>query len=491
MQQEKVMKLYDIISNLKFIGIKNYQELQIESLTCNSKEKVEKGLYFAINGLNHNGHQFAMESVKNGAVCLVVEKYLPLDITQILVEDTRSAMAFISSVFFETYKSPMKIIGITGTNGKTTTTFIIRDILTKLGKKVGLIGTQGIFIGSLMLPPSLTTPDPIKLHETIREMQDNGCEYCVMEISAHAIALNKIDHIMYDAVGITNITKDHLDFFINMDNYVNCKASLFDNKHAKCGVVNTDAKYLKDIVKESNLEILTIGKDGDMKLSSTNQTLNGTRFVINVENQDKLVSTNLIGEYNIYNLLMATGCLIKVGFKMEDILRAIKSTEFMIPGRLNFLKVNANYSVVIDYAHTPDGIKNVLSTVRKLTNGRLITVFGCGGDRDKTKRGEMGEIATGLSDFCVITSDNPRSENPELIINQIIENIDHENYITITDRKRAIEYALGMAKENDIVLLLGKGSETYQEIGGVKFHFSDYEVVDEYFSSLEEGEINA
>ena len=215
-EREVFMQLYDIISNLKFIGIKNYQDKDIEALSCNSKEKLNKGIYFCIKGLHSDGHDFAKESISHGAVCLVVERYLDLPITQILVENVRVAMSFISSVFYETYKSKMKFIGVTGTNGKTTTTFLIREILMKLNKKVGLIGTEGIYINSLMLPAMLTTPDPIDLHKVIKDMENNGCEYCVMEVSAHAIALNKIDDIRYDVVGLTNITKDHLDFFLNM-----------------------------------------------------------------------------------------------------------------------------------------------------------------------------------------------------------------------------------------------------------------------------------
>jgi len=475
------MKLYDIISNLKFLGIKNYQEQDIDSLTCNSKEKVNKGIYFCIKGLNADGHDFASESIKNGAVCLVVEKYLDLPNTQILVENVRSAMSFVSSVFYETYKSKMKFIGITGTNGKTTTTFLIREILMKMGKKVGLIGTEGIYINSLLLPPMLTTPDPINLHKTISDMENNGCEFCVMEVSAHAIALNKIDDINYDVVGLSNITKDHLDFFLNMENYVKCKTSLFDTKHAKSGVINIDAKYCKDIAKKSNIEITTIGKDADLKLISSVQQMKRTSFKVEHKGKQYSSSTNLIGEYNLSNIMLATASLMNLGFSLKEILSVIKTNDFVVPGRFNVLKTDRDFNVVVDYAHTPDGLKNIISTLKKLPHNKIITVFGCGGNRDKTKRSEMGDLAVSLSDYVIVTSDNPRDENPELIIADIVKNITSKNIVKITDRKSAIEYALSIAKENDIVAILGKGNENYQEIKGIKTHFSDYEVVDNFF----------
>lgn len=484
------MKLYDIISNLKFIGIKNYQELDIDALTCDSKEKVNNGIYFCIKGLNRDGHNFAADAINNGVVCLVVEKFIDLPVTQILVENSRAAMSYISSVFYETYKSKMKFVGITGTNGKTTTTYLIREILTKLGKSVGLIGTEGIYINHLLLPATLTTPDPIFLHKLIKDMDNNGCEYCVMEVSAHAIALNKIDNIYYDIVGLTNITKDHLDFFMNMDNYMKCKASLFDYKHAKMGIINTDAKYGKEIAKNSNIEIQTVGKDADFKLIETNKALTGTDFKFQYRDKTFSAHTNLIGEYNISNMMMAISCLINLGIDIKDIINTIKNTEFIVPGRFNVLSVDANFNVIIDYAHTPDGIKNVLTAIKNLPISRLITVFGCGGNRDKTKRKEMGEVATNLSDLVIVTSDNPRFENPELIIDDIMTGIKTNNVYRIENRKNAIEYALKIAKDHDVVAILGKGAENYQDINGVKIPYSDYEVVDNYFKTIKKSEVN-
>lgn len=475
------MKLYDIISNLKFVGIKNYREIDIDALTFNSKEKLNNGMFFCIKGLNQDGHDYAIESLSNGSLCLVVERYLDINVTQILVENARVAMSYIASIFYSTYKSKMKFIGITGTNGKTTTCFVMREILQKLGKSVGLIGTEGIFINNLMLPPMLTTPDPIALHKTIHEMELNGCEYCLMEVSAHAIALNKIDNIYYDVVGLTNITQDHLDFFVNMENYVKCKLSLFNFTHAKVGVVNLDNKYCKDLIKKAGIKIVSFGKDAEYKIDEIKQTFKGTELSFHNSTHNYKFTTNLLGEYNAYNMLMAIICLNQLGFDINDLIKTIKLIDFIVPGRFNMLKIDAKFNVVVDYAHTPDGFKNILSTLKKQNINRLITVFGCGGNRDKSKRKEMGTIAGQLSDIVVVTTDNPRNENPEMIIDDILENPYIEKFIRIVDRKNAIEHALNLANENDVVAILGKGNENYQEIKGVKIPFSDYDVVDEYF----------
>lgn len=473
------MKFYNIISNLKFIGIKNYQDLEIDSLSCRYQEKCTNSIFFCIKGHTQDGHNFATQAMQNGAVCLVVERFLDLPITQILVENTRKAMSYISAVFFQTYAAKMKFIGITGTNGKTTTTFLLREILTKMGHNVGLIGTEGTYINNLMLPPALTTPDPIDLHKLISDMNNNGCEYCIMEVSAHAIALNKIDNILFDVVGLTNITKDHLDFFVNMDNYRKCKFSLFNLNHAKSGIIN--ANYpLKNT--QPNFELATYGEAGDFNLLCTDIGLDGTDFKFQFGDKIFDCHTNLVGQYNVLNLLLAIAVLNKLGFKIEDVLKVVKKATFNVPGRFNLLKTSADFNVIIDYAHTPDGIKNILQAVNLLPIKRVITVFGCGGDRDKTKRPEMGKIASQLSQITVVTTDNPRTENPTLIIDQIVGGLPKDKFVRIEDRKTAIEYALSIAQKDDAVVILGKGAENYQEINGVKMFFSDYQVVDEFFA---------
>ncbi len=483
------MKLYDIISNMKFIGIKYYKDVDIDSLTTNSKQKVSSAIYFAIKGMRYDGHDFAAESVSNGAVCLVVERFLDIPVTQICVENVRTAMSYICQVFYSTYKTKMKFIGITGTNGKTTTSYLLREVLTNLGHRVGLIGTEGIYIGNLLLPPMLTTPDPIVLHKLIREMDDNGCEYCIMEISAHAIALNKIDYIMFDMVALTNITKDHLDFFITMENYIKCKYSLFSPRHAKAGVLNMDGANCKELVKNSLIPLSTIGHDADFRLMNITHTIRGSEFKFEYQQKTYACSTNLMGDYNVYNCLTAIACLVKLGIDIIDILSILKSYQIFIPGRFNMLKLDADFNVLIDYAHTPDGIKNVLNALKQLPVKNIITVFGCGGNRDKTKRAEMGQIACKNSDYVIVTSDNPRDENPDFIIDDITKDNEAKNMVRITDRRSAIEYALTIAKPNDVVAILGKGAESYQEVKGVKYPFSDYDCVDNYFKYSLKGKI--
>jgi UDP-N-acetylmuramoyl-L-alanyl-D-glutamate--2,6-diaminopimelate ligase len=266
-----------------------------------------------------------------------------------------------------------------------------------------------------------------------------------------------------------------------MENYIKCKASLFDVHHAKSGVINIDAKYCKEIAKKSNIEITTLGNSGDFDVLNVTQQFRGTSFKIEHNGKQFACSTNLLGDYNISNLLMATAVLNKLDFSLKEILEVVKTCEFFVPGRFNILKADTDFRIIVDYAHTPDGIKNVLTAIKKLPHNKIITVFGCGGNRDQTKRSEMGDIAVKLSDNVIITTDNPRDENPEMIIDEIVKNITTNDFIRITDRKSAIEYALSIAKPDDIVAILGKGAETYQEIKGVKVHFSDYEVVDNYF----------
>ncbi|MCQ2565090.1 MAG: UDP-N-acetylmuramyl-tripeptide synthetase, partial [Clostridia bacterium] len=291
-------------------------------------------------------------------------------------------------------------------------------------------------------------------------------------------------------VGLSNITKDHLDFFVTMENYQKAKASLFTCKHAKCGVVNADCKENRDAIKNSDLTNMFVGKDCELKIVEIKEGLQATNVEIMWQGKTYKFSTNLIGRYNIDNLMLAIGTLLKLDFNLKDILNVIKTTTFVIPGRFNVLNVNANYAVVVDYAHTPDGIKNILSTLRNLPVNKIITVFGCGGNRDKTKRPEMGKMAVTYSDKVILTTDNPRDETPDLIIDDIVEGNDASKFVRITERKSAIEYALSIAKENDVVAILGKGAETYQEICGVKVPFSDYEVVDNYFKFYDAGEIS-
>lgn len=478
------MKLQQLIKNLQFKGIKNYKNLDIDGLTNDSEQATHNGVYFCLKGSRVDGHNFANQAIQNGAVCLVVERFLDLNITQILVDNSRKAMSQISANFYEFDNSKIRFIGITGTNGKTTTSFVLKQLLEKLGHKVGLIGTEGAYIRNFHLPSSLTTPDPINLHKIIHDMDENEVEYVVMEVSAHAIALNKVDSIMYDVVGITNITQDHLDYFVNMDNYAKAKANLFTSSHTQKAVINIDTQYTKNIAKHTAVPHKTISMLGEADVIVQEQSFDceHTKAVINIDEQDYMLSSNLIGEYNLANSLMAIELCASLGYPVGEVIKAYNSIEFEVLGRMNTLKIPASYSVIVDFAHTPDGLKQVLSTLKEIKKNRLICVFGCGGNRDTGKRSKMGEIASKLADFVVVTSDNPRYENPEQIIADINRGVNKNKSTSITNREDAINYALSIASLGDVVAILGKGNEQTQEINGVKHPYNDYDVVKKFFN---------
>lgn len=479
------MKFQQLIQDISFKGIKNYKNVNIENLTNSSTKDTNNALYFCLKGSRVDGHDYAKEAMDNGAVCLVVERFLDLPVTQILVDNARVAMSNISAKFYDFDKSKIKFVGITGTNGKTTTAFVTRHILQNLGKRVGMIGTEGIYIGDIKMPATLTTPDPIQLHKIIKDMDKNGIEYVVMEVSAHALALHKVDSIMYDVVGISNITQDHLDYFHTMENYAKAKAELFTYKHAKKAIINIDDKYTRAILKNCRIDTQTLSlhRTADIMVEESDFQTNSTHAVVKINNKQHLLNSSLVGEYNLANTLMAVGFCESLGFNLKSILQTLNQSTIVVPGRLNLINT-PNSMVVIDYAHTPDGIEKVLTTLNKIKKGRIIAVFGCGGNRDADKRAKMGEIASNLADYVVITSDNPRYENAYQIIADINKGISRvNNHVNIENRVSAINYALAIAKPDDIVAILGKGNETYQEIQGVKYSYSDYQTVEYYFNN--------
>ncbi len=478
------MKLQELIKDYTFKGLKNFKNIDIENLTNSSTSDTNQGLYFCLKG-KVDGHDYAKEAIENGAIGLVVERFLDLPVPQILVDNSRRAMSTLSAKFYEFDKSSIKFIGVTGTNGKTTTAFVTRHILQNLGKRVGMIGTEGVYIDNIKLPSNMTTPDPIKLHKIIRDMDLKGIEYVVMEVSAHALALNKVDSIMYDVVGLTNITQDHLDYFNTMENYAKAKAKLFTYNQARKAIINIDDKYTRAINKLSEIdtETLSLNRVADIMVEDSDLKVNSTQAVVNIDNKQYMLNSSLTGNYNLANALMAVGFCHSLGFEVSDILQALNASEIVVPGRLNLIKT-PNTTVAIDYAHTPDGIEKVLNTLNTIKKGKLIVVFGCGGNRDSSKRSIMGEVASRLTDFVVVTSDNPRDENPYQIMHEINKGVDASCSATIEQRRSAIQYALNMAGEDDIVAILGKGNEPYQEIKGVKYPYSDYQVVAELSNNL-------
>ena len=473
------MKLSQILYGLsakEIIGL----DAEITGLFHNSAAVKNGGLFFCLKGQKSDGHDFVYDAVEKGAKAVVCQRvFANLNITQIIVDDVRSAMAVISSNFYGHPIKSMKLIGITGTNGKTTTTYIIKSIGEASGKKVGLIGTSGIIIDGKTYPPTLTTPDPIELHSIFRRMADCNTDWVVMEVSAHALALRKMDGIVADIAVLTNCTQDHLDFFKTIENYRLAKSIFFTPEHAKIAVINTDDELGRKICGSGNITCFTYGcqNPADAFGIDYSSDIKGQKFVINMFDKLYEISFALPGKFNMYNSLCAALTCYLLNVSLQDIAIGINNLK-MVKGRFETFS-NGEKQIIIDYAHTPDGLRNILRSIKEFCKGRIITVFGCGGERDRDKRPKMGRTVCEISDYTIITSDNPRSEKPDDIILDIEQGAKDTRglYICITDRLEAIKHAYSVAAKNDIILIAGKGDELYQEINGIKYPFSDLEVV--------------
>lgn len=467
------------LSELGF-DVAEENDVQIYGLACDSA-KVERGyLFFCLVGKENDGHTFAADALSRGAAAVVVERRLALDCIQIEVGDTREAVARAAAAFYGYPSKNLKMIGVTGTNGKTTTTYIIKSIIEAAGHTCGLIGTNAVEYAGEKLPPTLTTPDPIDLHRILSDMVNAGVKYVVMEVSAHALALKKADGIIFEVAAFTNFSRDHLDFFGDMNSYAAAKKSFFSQDHARTAVVNVDDSLGADIVRDVKLNTVTYGVDNpsDVFGIDLNMSAYGLSYVINVFDRVGSVKFNLTGRFNMYNTLCAAAVAEALELPFDAIIQGIRDVK-KIDGRFNIINT-AKCNVIIDFAHTDDGIANILRAVREFAPARIITVFGCGGNRDKTKRSVMGKIVATLSDYCFVTSDNPRFEPPVDIILQIesgIKEIGKTNYTPIVDRKEAIRAALDMAEKDDIVLIAGKGAEQYNDVMGRKQPYNDEKYV--------------
>lgn len=476
------MLLKDLLKNSDYSLLKGQENLEIKNL-CYDNRKVKEGdLFLCVKGFNVDGHSFIEDAIKRGAKAIILEdeKEVDADVTIIKVDNTRKVLAEVSSNFFGNPKDKLKIIGITGTNGKTTSAFIIKSILEKAGKKVGLIGTIANYIGDKKIHTERTTPESFELHELFCDMVKEGVEYCVMEVSSHSLDLYRVYGLEFEAGIFTNLTRDHLDFHKTFDNYYNAKFKLFEN--SKISLVNLDDSYGERVLadlKKNNLEEVTfsINKNSEFKAYEVKSHSNGSEFKLDINNSSEKFTINIPGLYNVHNAL---GCILsayKLGIDIDDIKSGI--SDVTIPGRCEMVAKERNlpYSIIIDYAHTPDGLENILETIKGFVKGRIITVFGCGGDRDKVKRPQMGDIACKLSDIAIVTSDNPRTEEPMAIINDIVKDLNHKNYIVVEKRYDAIEKAINMAEKDDVILIAGKGHETYQILASGTIDFDERKVV--------------
>lgn len=487
------MKISELLKGVSYNKILYEQELNIKKLSMDTRLIEPSSLFFCIEGNNTDSHILYKEAIEHGAVAFVTEKPLKTDKMQIIVDDSRKAMSRISANFYAFDKTKPIIIGVVGTNGKTTITYMIKSILENCGFKVGVIGTLGISYGKVFVEPTLTTPDCIYLHEIMQDMVSCGTQVIVMEVSAHAIALNKVDSIYFDQLIFTNCTEDHLDYFKSMEEYSSVKRSIFKRGKCAAAIVNTDDKLSLDILKEEGLRVYTYAlyNPSDVFAVNLQESKRGAKFVVNMFDKLINVEINMTGGYNVSNALAASTSAFLVGCKLESIAVAFRKMKG-VEGRMQFVESYNGADIFVDFAHTPDGVENALKSLKKVTSGRLICLFGCGGNREKEKRPIMGEIAGKYADFTVITCDNPRFEDPYEIIRQIEEGIRKVTlkYITIQNRRLATGYALSTLKEGDTLVLLGKGGENYQEIMGVKHRYSDVECIKELVATLDfSGEI--
>ena len=473
------MKLSDIIKDIEIKKVIGSTDVNISGIAFNSGEVKPGYVFVCIKGLKADGHDFAQDALDKGAVFVVAEHEISdIASNMLIVENSRNALAKISAAFYDYPHRKFKLIGITGTNGKTTTTYLIKSVLEYNGYKVGLIGTNQNMIGNEILPSKHTTPDSLELMELFDKMAKEGADYVVMEVSSHSLDQDRVAACEFYTGAITNVTQDHLDYHVTMENYVKAKSILFSM--CKVGLVNNDDSSEKTVKENATCKIITYGaeNDADIKAENIKMDEKGVEFDLCYNGEKTKMSLSIPGKFSVYNALTAVGCLLSLDIPAEKIKEGLKEAKG-VKGRIEVVPVNKNYTVIIDYAHTPDGLLNIINTIKGFAKGRVVTLFGCGGDRDKTKRPLMGEIAGKLSDYCIVTSDNPRTEDPSDIIKDILAGISKTDceYTVVENRFDAIEYALDNARENDVILLAGKGHETYQVLKERTIVFDEREIV--------------
>ncbi len=474
------MKLRDLLKNIAVLECTADLGMDIASVHYDSRKVTVNSLFVAISGFASDGNRFIPMALEKGAVAVITAKKPDMDVPYLLVESDRMALAILGCNFYGHPAKAMNMIGVTGTNGKTSTTLLLKQVLEKTkNAKVGLIGTMANMVGDEIIPTERTTPESFELQGLFARMRDAGCTHVVMEVSSHAVTLERIGGVHFDIAAFTNLTEDHLDFHKTMDAYCDAKAELF--RRCDKAVINVDDSYASRFLEAVACPVMTVAEHGNADLTAENVELlsDGIRYQA-VCGKDRMnVQVPIPGRFTVYNTLTVLGIALQLGISLSDAVEALKTVEG-VRGRIEVVPTPGKaYTVLIDYAHTPDGLENVLSSVRDFCRGRIIAVFGCGGDRDPIKRPIMGRIGVKLADFAVITSDNPRTEHPMAIIQDILTGVKPSDgeYIVVEDRKSAIRYAMDIAKKDDIIVLAGKGHETYQDIGGVKIHLDEREVV--------------
>ncbi len=463
-------------------------DCEVNTLTQDSREKTEHGLFFCIMGARVDGHSLAAQAIENGAVALVVTRILDLPVPQVLVSDDRAAMALMAGAFYGHPARKLRMIGVTGTKGKTTTCYFLKAIFEAAGLKTGLMGTTGNMIGDHWMKSSLTTPDPIELHRTLRQMADEGVEIVCMEVSAHAVTMRRLEGVTYEAACFLNLSQDHLDFYGSMERYFEAKKSLFVGGEVKNAALNADDDHTSRIVKDLKIPHSSFGicTNADVFARDIEIHENGVDFHLSLWNELIYpVHLQMMGMFNVYNALAATATALIAGAQPRQVTAGLSSVK-AVPGRAEVLDTHTPFKVILDYSHSPDALENILATSREFTRGRIVVVYGCGGDRDRGKRPHMGRVAGRLADYSILTSDNPRTEDPMSIIRQIEDGAKSIGaaYEVIENRREAIRRALQMGEEGDVIILAGKGHETYQEVNGVKRPFDEKQIVRELLGEM-------
>ena len=483
-------RLNDITRYKGILSINGKENPEINQLVLDSRQITSGDLFFAVKGTGVDAHQFIPQVIEKGCsvvVCSTLLEHLSEQVTYVLVDDVQQSVGYFASAFYDEPSQKLKLIGITGTNGKTTTSTMLFNLVTGFGHKCGLISTVEYIIGDKVYNSTHTTPDPIKLNALLAEMVSNECTYCFMEVSSHSVVQGRINGLNFDGGVFTNITHDHLDYHGTFDNYIKAKKGFFDQLSEEAfALTNADDRNGKVMLQNSKASKYTyaIKGNGDFKCRIMESDFEG--LLLRIDNDE--VWFSLVGEFNAYNLLAVYSTAFLLGFERDAILTKLSGIG-RVNGRFEVYRSKTGIVGIVDYAHTPDALENVLRTINDIrsTNESLVTVVGCGGNRDKEKRPVMGKVAALLSDKLILTSDNPRNEDPETIIQQMSEGVeanDKKKVLQIKDRKEAIRAAIMLCKPKDILLIAGKGHETYQEIAGVKHPFDDRVVLKEIFNQL-------
>lgn len=476
------MKLSRLLRDVNGGDLCGKPEREITGICSDSRRVGQGSLFVAIPGFQSDGHQYIRQAMEQGA-CAVVAQHapdcpVPEGVTLILVDDARRALAQLAAEWYDHPERQLRLIGVTGTNGKTTTTWLIRHILEQRGHKCGLIGTNGSIVDGPLRPAERTTPEAPELYGLLREMTNAGCEYAAMEVSSHSLVLERVHGLHFAAAAFTNLTQDHLDFHKDMEHYFQAKALLF--QRCDTAVLNLDDDWGLRLAERVSCPRLTYSAkrlEADLIAKNIRLLPDQVQAVLVRDNDIARMRLNIPGMFSVYNGLTAIGCCLALGLTLEESAQALQSAQG-ICGRAEIVPTGRDFTVMIDYSHTPDSMENILRTVRGYARGRVVGLFGAGGDRDHAKRPIMGRIAGELCDLCVVTSDNPRSEEPEAIIRDILQGMSQKHkYKVIPDRREAIAWCIKNARKDDIIVLMGKGQETYQEIRGVKHHLDEREEV--------------